>query len=143
MISFGRPIIVSLLCGLAIFGHVPAWLHVGGCEHEGHSHVSSRTASIELDACQHHCCHHASEQTSHDGDQQSTDTNTANSGDGHDSDSCPICQSLVAPNGVIWRLDLPEFQQLQTELAQTLNATSPQSTDASVHRLRGPPASHL
>ncbi|WP_146522530.1 DUF2946 domain-containing protein [Stieleria varia] len=146
MTSFVRPFVISLLCGMAVFGHAPAWLHVAGCDHESHSQVASESVPTTSVSCQHHCCHHAAsavedaaEDVADSGPRNSTSEHSGHSHDGHDSGSCMICQSLGMPNGIAWQLDSPTIHHDSVERIGISGVLAPESTSLSIPQPRGPP----
>ena len=60
--------------------------------------------------------------------------------DGHDSESCVICQSLGVPNGVAWKLELLSIVRLDFDIAKIPAFVAPESTSLSIPQPRGPPA---
>lgn len=135
MTPYVRPIVVSLLCGLAILGHAPAWWHISGCEHTGQHHASAPDTTGE---CHHAECHHHNRGDAFPGDASSGDA--ANDWDPHDSDHCAICQSLAVPSGVSWKLDLPLAEQACVSTSTPADSHAPESTYLSIPQPRGPPA---
>lgn len=100
MTSLFRPLLASLLCGMIVLGHAPAWLHVANCDSESHSHAAvPKTESVSV--CSHACHHHATEPEADETVSHSHDSSAPHQ---HDSDTCVICQSLASPTGVTWEL---------------------------------------
>ena len=144
MSSSFRHILGSLLCGLIVLGHAPAWLHVGTCDGHGHalsSVASEETASVCSHGCGHHASHHeAAAPEAAATDPHSHDSPVSDDQHQHDSDTCAICQSLAGPGGVTWDLlvSVPaEFvpQPVFVAAESTLSATL-----LSIPQPRGPPA---
>ena len=138
MTSFVRPIVISLLCGMAAIGHAPAWLHVACCDHESHRQVASASASTDARSCGHSCCHHATAKTDSNVNEAASE-DSSQPHEGHDSDSCLICQSLGLPNGIAWHLDSPSTRQEIVELINVSSVIAPESASLSIPQPRGPP----
>lgn len=145
MTLFVRPIAVNLLCLMAVIGPAPAWLHMAVCDHEKHGIV---TESSDPERGQHHhdCCHvspqnadrHGEHDPSGEHDQPSGEPSHSNRN--HDSDHCFLCQSLGAPNGVVWKLDLLSNVHLDVGIATIPVIAAPGSISLSIPQPRGPPA---
>lgn len=139
MTSFVRPYIVSLLCGVVAIGHAAAWLHVAGCDHEGHAHLASQaTAAEHAHASHDECCHHHCE--AEDESPQVAHQSSGHVHGGHDSGACLICQSLRLANGVDWRLDALTIVRADCRVARMAAVSVPESTFLSIPQPRGPPA---
>ncbi len=144
MTSSVRPFVISLLCGIAVTGQAPAWLHVNGCGHENHSRsvspaaVSSPAAADASGHCHEACCH-AADQAERGGERADGDE-PGHSHDGHDSDSCVICQSLGLPTGVAWQLNSLAIVRFDVGAAKIWAPAAPESTSLSTPQPRGPPA---
>jgi len=138
MASFVRPIVISLLCGMAAIGHAPAWLHVAGCDHASHWQVNSEAASIDSSDCHHGCCHHATVETNR-GPEETTEEGSSHSHDGHDSGSCVLCQSFGVPNGVAWQLPTLSVIRTDFEITEISGLVAPESNFRSIRQPRGPP----
>ena len=138
MTSFVRPIAISLLCAMAALGHAPAWLHVAGCDHEKQQLASGASVS-EVDDFHPGCCHH-SLQNADRSDEHESSEKPGHSHDGHESESCVICQSLAVPNGVAWKLDLLSIVLRDCDFAKIPAIVAPESTSLSIPQPRGPPA---
>ncbi len=120
------------------FGHAPAWLHVAGCEHGNHL-VEASTYRPQDDAC---CCHHGHDHQASEAEEG--EPNPASRGHqhphGHDSDTCAICQSLVAPTGVKLDLDPVVHDEGLVAVAAIAELSAPAPTLRSIPQPRGPPA---
>ena len=137
MPSYVRPILVTLLCGLASIGHAPAWLHVADCVHVGHSRL---TAAGKDTGCQHGCHHHHDDPSDRDESATPFDGSADGSHGDHDSDSCALCQSLAAPTGVRWQPECALLAETCVETARVARVSSPDSIALSIPQPRGPPA---
>ena len=129
-----RTIIASLLCGVAVLGHAPAWVHLADCDHGAHE-ASLHEASAPVEetcpfGCQHHADDDAAESPQGDSD-----------GHHHDSDSCVICQSLAAPTGVTWQIESNLSSEACCEFVQVLSILETRSNFQSIPQPRGPPVS--
>ena len=141
MFSSVRTVVASLLCGVAVLGHAPAWVHVAGCDH-GSCKVSAPVGQSCSPGCHHHHHHAASDE--HDSDEHDSDVNGDSakgdsSGHHHDSDLCVICQSLAAPTGVFWQLEVSLDSEACGELVQDLKTIKVRSNLELVPQPRGPP----
>lgn len=146
MASFARPIFVSLLCGMALLGQAPAWLHVAGCEHESHAgrtnddRAASTSKTVSTTTCSHGCCHHSSRPTEAEPESGKESGDSGQSQDHeHDSGTCAVCQSLAVPNGIVWQLDFAVNITGQVGLVSISRVRSPGSTGLSIPQPRGPP----
>ncbi|WP_146516058.1 DUF2946 domain-containing protein [Rubripirellula amarantea] len=109
MTSLVRPILSSILCCVIVFGHAPAWLHVATCDtccddSSGSLSSSGIVGSYACSCHSHHCDtshHHDSKKTESAECGDASPCDTPQEGEPHDSDSCPICQSLASPCGFV------------------------------------------
>ena len=120
-----RSLLICLLCGLASFGHVPAWLHLSGCDHETHQ----ATNVVAETSC---CC-------AHDAVDDSDESPAVPHSEHHDSETCVICQSLVAPTGVTWQIEAHLSSEICVDLSQIPAILILKSTFCSIPQPRGPP----
>ncbi len=134
MTSFVRPIIASLLCIVIAIGQMPAWLHVAGCDHEPHLHLGSGVQQ-KSDACG--CHHHGDDVATSEGNL--TDKPLPHDHQ-HDSDTCAICQSLVAPTGIHWQLETLVVGQICVDSDRGVDLPVIASVILSTAQPRGPPA---
>ncbi len=144
MTSLCRPFLTSLFCLVIATGHAPAWLHVANCG--GHNHdsvVASSESNTAPDVCAHGCHHHASASNLDVDDSHIHEVSHGKSRDSqgdHDSDHCPICQSLASPCGVAWKLDGSIVAELSIQPVIFIAGTFFVSTSRSIAEQRGPPA---
>ena len=142
MTSLVRPIAVSLLCVVAALGHAPAWLHVASCDHGiqrgGIQRIDlSSSDAVGLD-CHHACCPPPAN-TNRSGEQESSGEPGHSDGD-HHSESCTVCQSLLVPNGVGWKLEVIQGVRFDGGIANIPAVAAPESTSLSIAQPRGPPS---
>ena len=135
-----RRLLSIVLCCVMALGYAPAWLHVATCD--GH-HASERLAHADSTAS---CgCGHSHE---HGGsgnvdlpaeDFEGTDSESTPA-NGHDSDSCPICQSLSNAKGVATKLHVPPVSSLVSWPISQPNDNIFVASAHSTVQSRGPPA---
>ncbi|MCG8649341.1 MAG: DUF2946 family protein [Pirellulales bacterium] len=133
-----RPLLTSILCGVVLLGHTPAWLHVAQCE----GHASTEVLHSDEKHPHRHvsCCegHHEGSLAHH-----STGGGHHHHHDGsgsHDSDHCVICQSLASAKGVVAGIDLAEAVQPAFEAKFFAVKIALPSDPFSLAHPRGPPA---
>lgn len=120
---------------MIVFGHAPAWLHVGTCG--GHGHASADVAPEETVAvCPHGCQHHASAVGAAKADSQPLDSGDHHE---HDSDTCVICQSLASPSGVNWHLLVSPSVEYFSQPLPVVAEPVLSATLLSIPQPRGPP----
>lgn len=146
MTSFIRITGTLLLCGMAILGHAPAWLHVAQCGHGGHLHLGSHLHLGDIESLpatddQHDCCcHHDHESAGRISESDEREPQVpGHSHDSHDSETCVICQSLAMPNGVSWDLETVTVVLLDAQLECIAGQLPPESTSLAIPQPRGPP----
>ena len=139
-----RPITALLLGVLVLLGHLPAWIHVAACHDPacaGHSVSLNQTISHAKTDCGCPCgsAHQVDSESASRVDHEPDPTGFPI----HDSETCPVCQSLSAPGG------LPGFVILAWSFQPAIDCLLlPSSTlTASVISLpppaRGPPAASV
>ena len=136
--SLVRPFAISLMCAMAAIGQAPVWLHVASCDHQNHPSAFEPVASEGGD-CFHDCCHHSAPVADDSGAGPPSETPSHSHGD-HDSDSCVICQTLAAPNGVAWKLDMVSAARWDGGIACLPTSIDHESISLSIPQPRGPPA---
>ena len=136
MPSLFRHILASLLCGVIVLGHAPAWLHVGTCEGHGHVH-SVATPSEAVPVCPHGCEHHSPTPESAIAMAHSHESGNHPQ---HDSDTCVTCQSLASPGGVTGELLVSLAAEFVSQPIFVAAEFSFQPTLLSIPQPRGPPA---
>ena len=133
MTSFLRPLLASLLCGMIVIGHAPAWLHIGGFHHQ----VATSSQSESEAVCQHSCHLHPAATTTSSGQEQQQELPADHHE--HDSDSCVICQSLVAPNGTPGQIVPPVSGGICVVDQFVADASAPDQAFLPIAQPRGPP----
>ncbi|WP_146457774.1 DUF2946 family protein [Rubripirellula tenax] len=103
MTSLVRPILSGMLCCAIVFGQAPVWMHVATCDEHSHAdHALTESPDFS-------CCHHV-----HGGEESASLVQkgfpSGDSSDEHDSDNCPICQSLASPCGLAWPIQIPRVE---------------------------------
>ena len=139
MIPLVRTVAISLLCGVTLLGHAPAWLHIAVCDHGSPVESNLSSEAAETAECGRTCCHRG-DARSNVRPNRSTDETPGHSNGRHDSDRCSICQSLGLANGVVWRLDFGLGVEDFSDLVVSRGETLPTSSFFSIPHSRGPPA---
>lgn len=139
MVAAFRHLTTTLLCTFLVLGQVPAWIHVASCTH---IECCGTSPNVGPEPTDHSCCHH------HDSPTDSLCGTHADHGPvkspqapvDHDSDDCPICQSIAIPVGEI-TATAPLLSQLAA-ISETSPCLSIHSIDAccGLPPARGPPA---
>lgn len=135
---FVRPLLVSLLCSLILLGHAPAWLHVGGCSHALESSVDPKP--FKAVACSHSCDHHTESNSQGQAAENGCHESKVPDGHEHDSDSCVICQSLVAPTGMQWEQGITTVGDLGHYQSSRIAASRAIPAQHRIPHPRGPPS---
>lgn len=102
MVALFRPFVAATLCLVLALGQLPAWLHVAECESGRHQSTADQPLPSEGpdEACScHGHCHTPSIAAESQSDQPCDDAPCHE----HDADGCVVCQSLLAPFGVLWQ----------------------------------------
>ena len=137
--SLVRPLLVSLLCSMILLGHAPAWFHLAGCSH-GPEGIASSNATDGL-TCSHGCAHHDESGSSNQEESQSSnDPSQLPADHEHDSDTCAVCQSLVAPTGIQWQNDVVTVRDAGDFLASSVDSSRAIAAQLLLPQPRGPPA---
>ena len=106
LFAFVRSLLVASLCGMALLGHAPAWVHVAdgshGCVGQDCFGSVCQSKPRIIQRCPATCCG-AEPQTAatdaSDGEAVADDI-ASDSPTPHDPGTCPVCQFLTVPSGV-------------------------------------------
>ena len=129
-----RVLSITLCCVMGL-GYAPAWLHVATCD----GNHAPKIMALAAPAATCGCGHSHEHGRSIDVDVQTEDSeNTPHRG--HDSDSCPICQSLSNAKGVATELNMPPVSSLVSWPISQPNDTIFVAPSHSTVQPRGPPA---
>ncbi|MGI9473625.1 MAG: DUF2946 family protein [Rubripirellula sp.] len=134
-----RLVFVSLLSSMIFIGHAPAWLHLAGCSH-GSDVLWTASEAVEGNVCSHGCLRHNDADTQ-SGDFGSVEESSLPAEHEHNSDTCAVCQLLVAPTGLQWQNEVVvvgDVGLFQAPIADPLGAIAAQIL---LPQPRGPPAS--
>jgi|GEM_PF-3572572 len=158
-----RILTVYLTLAALLFGNVAGWVHVGCSSHQSgccvsHCDLSARLhdeshgqthASHTHDHGEHGCCHHAHTSADEhettcqsDASCASTESESDQPSEPHDSNRCSICQSFSASRHAVFLWDTTvQLEPLTANRDVTIaeNAFVPQAT-CHLHRVRGPPS---
>lgn len=129
-----------ILCCVMALGYAPAWLHVATCD--GH-HASERLAHADSTAscgCGHSHEHGGSGKVDLPSEDSEGTDSEGTPDHGHDSDSCPICQSLSNANGVATKLNMPPVSSLFSWPISQPSEHIFVAPSRSTVQTRGPPA---
>ena len=129
-----------ILCCVMALGYAPAWLHVATCD--GH-HASERLAHADSTAscgCNHSHEHGGSGNVDLPAENSEGTDSEGTPDNGHNSESCPVCQSLSNANGVGTKLSVPPVGSLDSWPISQANDHIFAVPSHSTVQTRGPPA---
>jgi len=133
---FFKHFLTHLICGLLVFGQIPAWWHVANCD-DGCSDVTSLQSSDH--GCSSCLCEHPiarSGETSATTLRCVTDSPEGHT-NGHNSDACVICQSVSSPNSA---LSVGDIRQQESDLISEFRGHKIESIIKEIHTLSRPRA---
>jgi len=156
-----RPLLAAVLCCVVALGHAPAWLHVVTCGKTGSSGVVEGCETIVGGHC---CCKHTNpfagrsvSKVASGSTKASPKVNAQESMnsrligelvpvadlpiDGHSSDDCVICHSLMSAVGSIDLGTITSVAQQSVFLVNIGPSNRLSDGVSSVMHLRGPPVS--